>query len=238
MNSSRARAALASLPLVLVVGACGGAESAEPELPKSTFGSSQATGTVVLQEDFSTVDADWIGSAPTPPGVSAEIAHDALQVVGEEPSGYSLNFAELEAGDGPSLDDLEGVRFELDTSIIRGGSSDTEVTLQCRVDPQKPRSSGYSFTVWADGFYRVDLETGRGPQTLSRGHSDFLESMQRRLAIQCAGDALTMWTNGVPVAVARDSAYDRGTVGVRVANGKSAFEVDFDNVTIIELDED
>ena len=220
--------------LLLVSAACGGADSAEPDPPTATFGSSQATGTVVLQEDFSTGDVDWIA-----PGgdVSAEIAHDALQVASDDAASYALDLGAATSGAGLSLEDLAGVRFELDTSIIRGGSSDTKVTLQCRIDPRRPRSSGYSFTVSADGFYRVDIETGHGPQTLSRGHSDFLESAQRRLAIQCAGDALTMWTNGVPVAVARDSAYDRGAVGLGVANAASGFEVDFDNLTVIELDD-
>ena len=187
---------------------------------------------VAHQDAFSKARSEWIQQGRGR-AAAARISGGMLRVRGTR-AGYSYAVTSSRVSDG-RLDHLEGTRFEIDISTPSERAANGSVALLCRVDPERPRTTGYEFRVWPDGRYRIGVVTSEGVSTLATRFTDFLETLERRLTVECSGQSLVLSVNGVPVGAAIDGTYSDGALGLRVFGATTDFTVAFDNLMIIDL---
>ncbi len=126
---------------------------------------------------------------------------------------------------------------EVHTLVENRGMNSNSISLMCRYDENL---GWYEFNVGSDGLYdilRYDGSNSNGGYTLlANGGSNNIRMGKdfNEYAIQCTGDSLSLWINGVYTNSVRDRTFKEGLIGISASSYNSTpIIVEFDYVDII-----
>jgi len=126
---------------------------------------------------------------------------------------------------------------EVHTLVENRGMNSNSISLVCRYDENL---GWYEFNVGSDGLYdilRYDGTLSNGGYTLlANGGSNNIRMGKdfNEYAIQCAGDEMSLWINGVYTNSVRDRTFKEGLIGISASSYDSTpIIVDFEYVDII-----
>ena len=113
----------------------------------------------------------------------------------------------------PKLD-LAGVRLEVDAGKL-GGPDANRLGLICRSDA----ANYYFFIVGSDGYYGLGLFNDGQASLLGQSQMQVSDAIVRgagvnHLRMDCNGEELSAYVNGVQVASVRDAKLTHGDVGL------------------------
>lgn len=125
----------------------------------------------------------------------------------------------------------------LNTMVENRGMNSNSISLMCRYDENL---GWYEFNIGSDGLYdilRYDGNLNNGDYTLlANGGSNNIRTGKdfNEYAIECAGDNLSLWINGVFTNSVRDRTFNQGLIGISASSYSSTpIIVEFEYVDII-----
>jgi len=127
------------------------------------------------------------------------------------------------------------VRMEVDAGKL-GGPDENRIGLICRFNG----SDYYFFMITSDGFYGIGLYAGGQAVLLGQSEMKTNNNIKTGLAVNhlradCAGNVLTLYVNGFPVASAQDSTLKSGDVGLLAGTfAKTGVDLVFDNFVVLK----
>lgn len=123
------------------------------------------------------------------------------------------------------------------TLVENRGMNSNSISLMCRYDENL---GWYEFNVGSDGLYdilRYDGTLSNGGYTLlANGGSNNIRTGKdfNEYSIECAGDNLSLWINGVYTNSVRDRTFKEGLIGISASSYNSTpIIVEFEYVDII-----
>ena len=207
-------AILISLVAALAVG-CTMPLAASPVKPKS--------GTVLFKDDFSSPTSGW-DHTQYEQGIS-DYYGGAYRILVEA--------LDLNLWSTPHKD-YANVRIEVDAGKL-SGPDENRIGLICRSDGR----NYYFFIISSDGYYGLGL-FGAGQaklfgQTQMQRSADIHTGMAvNHLRLDCNGDTLTGYVNGLQLAQAKDAILKQGDVGVVAGTfRKAGADIIFDNFIVV-----
>jgi len=171
----------------------------EPPIP--------ASGTVLFQDDFSNPTSGW--DQVSAPGGTMNYDSGVYRILVTTPT---FNFWSTP---GRQFTDT---RVEVDTAKF-GGPDNNRAGLICRYQNADNTPKYYFFVISSDGYFGVGKTNG--PQAILLGQNAMALSTNihtgmavNHLRADCAGNILSFYINGFPVAQVTDSELASGDVGL------------------------
>ncbi len=200
-----------------------------PTLPTVTIQPSATPiadlGSVVFQDDFSNPESGWNraetedGSVDYLDGVY-RIRVDATQV-------------DLWANPGRLFNDARvSVR-----AVKAGGPDDNDFGAICRYQNNR---NFYAFLISSDGYYGIlrfqdGQRTTLGQDGLRPSSAIRQGEAENSILVECIGDRLGLWVNGVLVQEVRDSTHAAGDVGLIAGTfDEPGVDIHFDNLIVYQ----
>jgi hypothetical protein len=165
---------------------------------------------ILFQDDFSDVNSGWDRSS-TDNGTT-DYAN----------SGYEIHITatNLSKWANPSQDFQNDVRIEVDATKL-GGPDDNAFGVMCRY---QDTNNYYKLYITSDGYAGVIQEENGNSTVISSadGKMPPVNGINQGMAtnhirVDCIGDTLTLYANGTQVAIATDSSFTGGDVGLVAA---------------------
>ena len=182
----------------------GNKPTVEPPIP--------ASGTILFQDDFSSRNSGW-DQISVPEG-TMDYDSGVFRIVVNVPN---LDFW---SASGKNLTDT---RVEVDTAKF-GGPDNNRAGIICRFQTLDTYSQFYFFVISSDGYFAVGRKLIRQDKTeadtlLGQNQMALSTNIHTGMAVNhlradCAGDTLSFYINGFPVAQVNDSVISSGDVGV------------------------
>ncbi len=186
-----------------------------------------AAGAVLFKDDFSDPNSGWITTDLD--SIALEYADGAYRTTVKMP--YVASFSAF-----PNLQ-FDDVSIEADAQFVKGPNSSL-FGLLCRATASPDLQSGYEMVITPGGEAGISKLTGPQAgqeQVLSQGKSKLIKTgaATNHLRLDCSGDHIAMYVNGVQLVQVQDEGYSRGRVGFAFgANSDPGFEVRFDNFVV------
>ncbi len=183
------------------------------------------SGTVLFADDFSSPTSGWDRQQFGDEGI---MDYDS--------GGYRMLVNALQASFWSTPHkDFSDVRLEVDAGKL-GGPDENRIGLICRSNGE----SYYFFIIGSDGYYGLGLF--KDHQATLLGQSAMQSSTEiktgaavNHLRLDCAGNTLTAYVNGVQLAQAQDSALQHGDVGLLAGTfNQPGVDVVFDNFVALK----
>lgn len=183
------------------------------------------SGTVLFSDDFSSPTTGWDRTQYGEEG-TMDYDNGAYRIL--------VNALQANFWSTPHKD-FSDVRLEVDAGKL-AGPDENRMGLICRSDS----ASYYFFIVGSDGYYGLGLF--RNHQATLLGQSTMQASTEiktgaavNHLRLDCAGAALTAYTNGVQLAQVQDSTLQHGDVGLLAGTfSLPGVDVVFDNFVALK----
>ncbi len=182
-------------------------------------------GDVLFKDDFSDTTGGWAWTASTN-GVMGFHSGNFRFVV---------NTVNYDLWTTPGKD-FRDARIEVDAARL-AGPAENRFGLICRYQGGQ---DFYFFIISSDGYYAIGKVKGGQRTLLGQESMAFNAAIQtgqipNHLRADCVGAALTMYVNGMPVAVAQDTDFPTGDVGMLAgAFDTPGVDVLFDNFVVIK----
>ena len=183
------------------------------------------SGEVLFQDDFSTTEGSW-SKAENPEGV-LDYYRTAFRI--------TVNLPDYDFWTTPGLN-FRDVHLEVDAGRL-SGADDNRYGLVCRYQDAQ---NFYFFIISSDGYYAIGkVEEGvrslLGQEMMAFHPSINLGMSPNHLRADCIGDTLSLYVNDQPVAVARDTGFSSGDVGLLAGSfDQAGVEILFDNFKVIK----
>ena len=132
-------------------------------------------------------------------------------------------------------EDFTDVRVEVDAGKL-GGPNENRIGLICRSAGQ----TYYFFIISSDGYYGLGIFNNGQARLLGQDQMQPSAAIHAGLAINhlrldCSGDALTVFANGLQLAQAHDPTLKHGDVGLLAGTFKQpGADVVFDNFVVFQ----
>lgn len=189
--------------------------SSEPIIP---------SGSVLYQDDFSRVTTGW------------ERLQNDGGIMDYDAGGYRIlvTASQSNVWSTPRRD-LGDVRLEVDAGKL-GGPDSNRIGLVCRADGTRH----YFFIVGSDGYYGLGIFAGGKAALLGQSAMQPSDSIVKGAAINhlrldCAGQLLSGFVNGVQVAQVHDSTLTHGDIGVLAGTfDEPGADIVFDNFVALQ----
>lgn len=129
--------------------------------------------------------------------------------------------------------DYTDVRVEADTGKL-SGPDENRIGLICRSDGR----NYYFFIISSDGYYGLGLFKDGQAKLLGQNQMQSSTAIHTGMAVNhlrldCKGDALTAYANGLQLATAHDAALKHGDVGILAGTFKKpGADIVFDNFVV------
>lgn len=222
MNSLRFRVAILFLFLLSSCALSDGISgpTVEPPVP--------ASGTVLFQDDFSN-PASGFDHFASPGGIMDYDSGVYRIVVNDAPYHY---WSTLER-------QFTDTRVEVDVAKLEGPDSNL-AGLICRFQNVEGRQRFYFFAISSDGYYAIGYTSEEGSVLLGQDQMASSPVINtgvniNHLRADCAGNMLTFYVNGFPVAQAADSTLRNGQVGLMAGSiEQGGVDVIFDQFIVIQ----
>lgn len=187
-----------------------------------------ASGTILFKDDFSDLASgfDHFSSAG---GIMDYDSGVYRMIVNDAPYHY-----------WSTLDrQFRDTRVEVDVAKLDGPDSNLAGII-CRFNNVGGRQSFYFFAISSDGYYAIGYTSGEG--TVLLGQDQMASSANintgmniNHLRADCAGNRLTFYVNGFPVAQATDSTLMSGQVGLMAGSvEQGGVDVIFDQFIVMQ----
>jgi hypothetical protein len=182
------------------------------------------SGSVLFQDDFAKPVSGWDRFTTAEGTMDYDAGGYRLLVNAPETNFWSTphkNFAD--------------VRMEVDTGKL-GGPDENRIGLICRYSGR----DYYFFMFTSDGFYGIGIYAGGKAQLLGQSEMKTDANIKTGLAVNhiradCAGDTLSFYINGFPVASAKDATLKAGDVGMLAGTfAQPGVDVIFDNFVVLK----
>jgi len=131
--------------------------------------------------------------------------------------------------------DFRDGRVEVDAGKL-GGPDANRIGLICRADGE----SHYFFIIGSDGYYGLGIFTDGEAALLGQAKMESSEAVKtgaavNHLRLDCSGDALSGYVNGVQVARAQDQTLTHGEVGILAGTfDEAGADIVFDNFVVLQ----
>jgi hypothetical protein len=205
--------------LALLSGSCG-------LLPLNAAGVERPSGSVLFQDEFSDPSSGWDRRPQDPAGfLDYSEGVYRIQAIGVE----KLVWA------GPDLT-FTDAHFEVEATRV-AGPEDDDFGLVCRaVDP----ANFYFFAISSDGYYGIGKVRDGVPELVGMAAMPPSEAIRQgndrnHLRAECVGENLSLYVNGILLAVVQDAEFSAGETGLFVGTFEtSGSEVHFDNFAVLQ----
>jgi hypothetical protein len=200
--------------LVLVALACGinSVPTPTPQSPvvinpQTTPGENNGALQVLFQDDFSNVNSGW------------DRTTNASGTTDYVSGGYRINVIDTDTYffANPSQSFQNDVRIEVDATKI-GGPDDNAFGVQCRYQDTK---NYYYFYISSDGYVGIGIDNAGTKTIISSSDGNLVSDSHinqgaatNHLRADCIGSNLTLYANGTQIAIATDSTFTGGDVGL------------------------
>ena len=190
--------------LALVALAC----SLTPTTP--TTAKPPSGGNVLFHDDFSNSSSGW------------DVSSTENGTANYENGGYRIHITttKLSKWANPSKSFQSDVRIEVDATKV-AGLDDNAFGVMCRYQDE---NNFYKFYLSSDG-YAVIIKEDQGSSSVISSPDGQMPKVNginegaatNHIRVDCIGDTLTLYANGVQVATATDSSFTGGDVGLVAA---------------------
>ncbi len=209
---------LASLSCQAIAGGAGS--------PTQSTGSSQTSGKVLFQDDFSNPNSGWDHHSDEKG--TTDYYHEAYKIQITNQSQYYL-------WANPNKDVGKDVIIDVDAAL-ESGSIMNDIGVICRY---KDADNFYFLTIGSDGYYGVSKYTGGkeslvGMTTMSQ-NTDVIKggNTSNHIQVKCIGTQLILTVNGTELANVQDSDIASGTTGLIAGTyDEGNISVLFDNFVV------
>lgn len=182
------------------------------------------SGSVLFQDDFSTTASGW-----------NRVQNDG-GIMDYDGSGYRILVTAAQANVWSTQHrDFRDGRVEVDAGKL-GGPDANRIGLICRADGE----SHYFFIIGSDGYYGLGIFTDGEAALLGQAKMESSEAVKtgaavNHLRLDCSGDALSGYVNGVQVARAQDQTLTHGEVGILAGTfDEAGADIVFDNFVVLQ----
>ncbi|MCJ7724639.1 MAG: hypothetical protein MUP03_10940 [Anaerolineales bacterium] len=182
-------------------------------------------GGVLYQDDFSNPTSGW--KHLTGPGGIMDYDGGGYRILITEPQQNYWSTLAL---------DFQNIRIEVD-ALKYAGPEENRIGLICRYhDP----GNYYFFVISSDGYYALGkVRDGNisllGQKEMLRSEAIILGLTINHLRADCIDNSLMFYVNDHPVAIAQDTDYAKGEVGLLAGSfDQSGVDVVFDNFLVIK----
>jgi len=194
-------------------------------LPLSgTPSSSVPSGGVLYEDDFASPATGWV-----------RVKNDG-GIMDYDGGGYRILVTARDANVWSTPHrEFSDARVEVDAGKL-GGPDANRIGLICRSDG----ASHYFFIIGSDGYYGLGIFTGGkaallGQSTMQPGKEIVTGTAINHLRLDCNGNSLTGYINGVQVAQVRDQTLTRGEAGVLAGTfDEPGADIVFDNFVVLQ----
>ena len=166
-----------------------------------------ASGTILFQDDFSNPSSGWDHASV--PGGTMDYDTGVYRIVVKTPN---FNFW---SAPGKNYTDT---RIEVDTAKF-GGPDNNRAGIICRFQNVNEIPQFYFFVISSDGYFAVGRTNGTESTLLGQNQMALSTNIRTGMAVNhlradCAGDILSFYINGFPVAQVTDAVLISGDVGL------------------------
>jgi hypothetical protein len=187
-----------------------------------------AAGSVLFQDDFSDLASGW-DHYSSPGGILDYDSGVYRIIVNDSPFHYwsTLNRQ------------FTDTRIEVDVAKLNGPDSNLAGII-CRFQNVEGRQNFYFFAISSDGYYAIGRTSSEGSVLLGQDQMANSASINtgvniNHLRADCAGNVLTLYVNGFPVAQAIDSTLTRGEVGLLAGSiNEGGVDIIFDQFIVMQ----
>ena len=180
------------------------------------------SGSVLYQDDFSSVDSGW------------DRVQHAGGIMDYDGGGYRIlvNTAEANLWSTPGRE-FADASIEVDAGKL-GGPDANRIGLICRSDG----SRYYFLLIGSDGYYGLGVFAGGkaallGQSSMQASPAIITGAAVNHLRLDCVGAQLTGYVNGIRVATVQDDTLGKGEVGVLAgAFEETGADIVFDNFVV------
>jgi hypothetical protein len=184
-----------------------------------------ASGEVLFQDDFSVRSPAWTRIADE--GGVMDYSGEIFRILVRAPyrdywTTPSLNFGDVQV-------DVDALKY--------AGADENRIGLICRyVDGEH----FYFFVISSDGYYGIGKTEGEkhfwlGQEEMQRSEAIHAGGQINHLRAVCRGSALMFYVNDSPVALATDSSYAQGDVGMLAGSfDEGGVDILFDNFVVTQ----
>jgi hypothetical protein len=182
------------------------------------------SGSVLYQDDFSTTNSGW--DRVQHEGGIMDYDGGAYRILVSAPEANLWSTPKREFAD---------VRVEADAGKL-GGPDANRIGLICRADAD----SHYFFIIGSDGYYGLGVFSGGLAALLGQASMEPSDAVAtgtavNHLRLDCVGDQLAGYVNGVKVAEVQDQTLEQGRVGVLAGTFEEpGTDIVFDNFIIMQ----
>jgi hypothetical protein len=182
------------------------------------------SGSVLYQDDFSSIASGW------------NRVQNEGGIMDYDGSGYRILVTARESNvwSTPKRD-FRDSRIEVDAGKL-GGPDANRIGLICRAGGE----SHYFFIIGSDGYYGLGIFTNGeaallGQSTMQRSDAIHNGAAVNHLRLDCSGNGLTGFVNGVQVARVQDETLASGEVGVLAGTfDEAGADIVFDNFIVLQ----
>jgi hypothetical protein len=183
------------------------------------------SGTVLFADDFSSPTTGW-----------ERIRYGEDGIMDYDSGGYRILVNALQANFWSTPHkDFSDVRLEVDAGKL-AGPDENRIGLICRSDGE----SYYFFIIGSDGYYGLGLYKDHEATLLGQSAMQSSTDIQtgaavNHLRLDCSGNSLTAYANGVLLAQAQDTTLQHGDVGLLAGTfSQAGVDVVFDNFVALK----
>ncbi len=181
-----------------------------------------SSGTILFKDDFASPLSGW------------DRAQYEAGVMDYYSGGYRLlvDALELNLWSTPHKDYTD-VRIEADAGKL-SGPDENRIGLICRSDGR----NYYFFIISSDGYYGLGVFNGGNAKLLGQSQMQASADIHKGMAVNhlrldCKGDQLTAFANGLQLADVHDATFQHGDVGVLAGTfQKPGADIIFDNFVV------
>jgi hypothetical protein len=182
------------------------------------------SGTVLFQDDFDSTASGW-----------DRVRNDG-GIMDYDGSGYRILVTARESNvwSTPQKDFVDA-RVEVDAGRL-GGPDANRIGLICRAD----NAGHYFFIVGSDGYYGLGIFTGGkaallGQASMQPSEAIITGTAINHLRLDCNGNSLSGFVNGVQVAHVQDQTLTHGRVGILAGTfDEPGTDIVFDNFMVLQ----
>jgi hypothetical protein len=186
--------------------------------------SSQPSGSVLFQDDFSSNSSGW----------DRMLANEG--VMDYDAGGFRILVNSLQTNFWTTPhQNFTDVRIEVDNGKL-AGPDENRVGLVCRFNG----SDYYFFIISSDGFYGMGIFSGGKATLLGQAEMQPSENINKGLAVNhlradCVGSTLTFYVNGFQIAQAQDATLASGDIGILAGTfATPGVDIVFDNFVALQ----
>lgn len=182
-----------------------------------------APGTVLFKDDFATPESGWDRT---------QYAQGVMDYYG---GGYRMLVDALDSNIWSTPHkDYTDVRVEVDAGKL-SGPDENRLGLICRSDGR----NYYFFIISSDGYYGLGLfSSGQakllGQEQMQPSSAIHTGMAVNHLRVDCNGDSLTAYVNGLQLSTVKDTTFKHGDVGLVAGTFKQpGTDIVFDNFVVL-----